>query len=198
MLDGFPIYGPYNAKNKLATPCWKKRDYSASSPTGCSDGARSCVLVDQFDYTQGVLDLNSSQFGPSLTGTVSTQSGNVISAETGIYYQDYYYDSVCYEEGAAEALDAYNGHDHDDLGYHYHVTIDGEGSGVFPFHIGPKYRGCTASTTTSTASTSDALNKMRAGKKHLQGPPPPQSSSVCCGSISVGMCSQTSMCAAVK
>lgn len=53
MLDGYPIYGPYQSTNTLAVSCWKKRDYSSSSTTGCSDGTRSCQLVDQWDYTKG-------------------------------------------------------------------------------------------------------------------------------------------------
>jgi hypothetical protein len=53
MLDSYPIYGPYQASGQLAVSCWQKRDYSATSATGCSDGKRSCQLNDQWDYTQG-------------------------------------------------------------------------------------------------------------------------------------------------
>lgn len=49
-------------------------------------------------------------------------------------------------------LDEYNGHEHGDLGYHYHVTIDADGAGVFPYLSGPKYRGCLTASTASAAA----------------------------------------------
>ena len=43
--DGYPMYGPYQAANVLATSCWKPRDYSSGSATGCGDGARVANLL---------------------------------------------------------------------------------------------------------------------------------------------------------
>jgi hypothetical protein len=63
--DGYPIYGPYQAAGKLASSCWMARDYS-SAATGCSGGARTCKLTDEFDYTKGTTATSSA--GPSLTG----------------------------------------------------------------------------------------------------------------------------------
>lgn len=34
------------------------------------------------------------------------------------------------------------GHDHDGLGFHYHMTINENMAPVFPYTIGPKYYGC--------------------------------------------------------
>ena len=150
LLDSYPIYGPYQANGVLAETCWKKRDYSSNSTTGCSDGARSCQLLDQYDYTKGTVEVAA---GPSLTGTVTTQSGNVISAASGIYLEDYYFDTDCYSQNSGmvgglegnKYLDSSNGHSHGDYGYHYHTTLNSEGDFVFPYTAGPKFYGCRAS-----------------------------------------------------
>jgi hypothetical protein len=85
--DGYPIYGPYQSSGQLAVSCWQKRDYS-SPIVGCKGGARTCTFSNPLNYTQGTKDVTS---GPSLTGTVSTQSGNTIKGVSGIYKQDYFY-----------------------------------------------------------------------------------------------------------
>lgn len=161
MLDGYPIYGPYQSANTLAVSCWQKRDYSSTSATGCSDSKRSCQLNNQYDYTLGTKSVTS---GPSLTGTVSTQSGNTISAASGIYFEDYFYNSSCSARGD-KYLDSHAGHSHEPMGYHYHVTITSTGTATFPYVAGPKYYGCRSQccssrtsntcTGTSTCGTAD-------------------------------------------
>lgn len=151
--DSYPIYGPYQAANTLAQSCWKKRDYSASSATGCSDGTRSCVLVDMFDYTQGVT--TASKLGPNTTTTIYGQSSNPLSSASGIFYEDYYYDTTCGAQGGAY-LNEYNGHDHDNLGFHYHTTVDTSMRPTFPYIVGPKYYGCIRGSTCSTAISAGA------------------------------------------
>jgi hypothetical protein len=93
--------------------------------------------------------------GPSLTGTVSTQSGNTISAASGIYFEDYFFNSTCSAQGGL-CLDSHAGHSHEPMGYHYHVTIDSTGAATFPYISGPKYYGCRstccASRTSNTCS----------------------------------------------
>lgn len=145
--DSYPIYGPYQAANTLAKPCWKKRDYASTSTTGCSDGTRSCLLVNNLDPTQGVTAASSS--GPNTTTTVKTQSSNTVSSASGIYFEDYYYDSSCGAQGG-EYLNEYNGHDHDNLGFHYHTTLDSSKRPVFPYIVGPKFYGCVRGGTCST------------------------------------------------
>jgi hypothetical protein len=142
-FDGFPLFGPYQSADTVAKSCWKKRDYSASSATGCSDGKRSCILIDEFDVSKGAKPVSSSSaVGPDFTQTLQTLSQNTLLAESGIYYEDYFYDPQCTTQGT-EYLDAFNGHDHDDLGFHYHLTIDGNtGKPTFPYLTGPKYFGC--------------------------------------------------------
>jgi hypothetical protein len=141
-LDGYPLYGPYQAGGKIfAQSCWLPRDYSATSPTGCPSGERCCQLVNPYDVRAGAVDVAC---GPSTSGITETQSGNNISAASGIFVEDYYYDPSCTAKGGA-FLDAHNGHSHDDYGYHYHVTITPTGLGVFPFFMGPQYRGCRSS-----------------------------------------------------
>ena len=135
VMDGFPLYGPYSATNTLAQSCWKKRDYN-DPIVGCADGGRSCVLVDEFAASKGTTSASSS--GPSLSGNITTQSGNSVPAVSGIYYQDYYYDSTCTAGGG---LDRHNGHSHDGLSYHYHITMGSNGEPAFPYMMGPTYYG---------------------------------------------------------
>eukprot|EP01034_Spumella_vulgaris_P022776 gene22776-28938_t len=92
--DGFPVYGPYQAANSLAVSCWQKRNYAASSPTGCSGGKRTCVLKDNSDYTLGTSTASSA--GPALTGTLSAGVTYPISLASGIYYEDYFFNATCY------------------------------------------------------------------------------------------------------
>jgi hypothetical protein len=142
--DGYPVYGPWVAPDTLAVSCWKPRDYdNPTSPTGCGvAGARSCLLVDQSNPSLGTTP--AAQPGPRTDATVTSLSGNTFVATSGFYLEDYYYDAACSAQGLA-ALDEHNGHDHDGLGYHYHVTISDNGDGTynktFPYHIGPLYRG---------------------------------------------------------
>jgi hypothetical protein len=146
--DGFPIYGPYQASSVLAKSSWAKRDYSGV--TGCTDGTRSCKLKNNLDYTAGTTTVTS---GPSLTSTQTTQSGNVIAAVSGIYFEDYYYNSTMFAKGG-EYLDEHNGHDHDNYGWHYHFTVDSTATPTFPYGVGPKYYGCITSSKCSTSKCS--------------------------------------------
>ena len=142
--DGFPMYGPYHANNTVAVSCWQPRDYSASSLTGCgSDGKRTCLLIDQFDYTKGVT--TTSKPGPNVTTVIYSQSSNPVKTASGIYFQDYFYNSTCTKLGE-EYLDQYNGHDHDGYGYHYHLTADEDLNPTFPYMAGPKFYGCIQGT----------------------------------------------------
>lgn len=155
--DGYPIHGPYQSDGVLAKSCWTKRDYS-SSTTGCSDGKRSCIFVDEHDYTKGTTTATSN--GPDPSGT-TTSTTVTISAASGIYYQDYYYNSTCGNLGGAY-LNSYNGHDHDNLGFHYHVTIDTDEDDVFPYVAGPKFYGCLPSSKTCCTEI-DADNTCKKG-----------------------------------
>jgi hypothetical protein len=122
-----------------------------------------------FNYSLGTVAAGSS--GPSTTGTVSTQSGNTITASSGVYIEDYYFDADCVAQGG-EYLDAYNGHDHDNMGFHYHITLDSGMRPTFPYIVGPKFYGCqrggkcstslysassSSSSSTSTCGTSSAV-----------------------------------------
>ncbi|MFK7802857.1 MAG: YHYH protein [Anaerolineae bacterium] len=141
--DGYPVYGPWHADSELAVSCWSTRDYDdPSSATGCGvAGERSCQFVDELDISQGVVSVD---LGPSTSDSVSSLSGNVFTTTSGYYREDYYYEASCSAQGI-QYLDEHNGHDHDGLGYHYHVTVVDNGNGtyedVFPFYIGPVYAG---------------------------------------------------------
>ena len=142
--DGYPIYGPYHAKDTLAKSAWVKRNYSEVNEGGCGDGKRSCLLVDAYDLSQGVVA--TANTGPDTDEVVSSNSGNTFTVASGYYFQDYYYDSSLTAQGGAY-LDEHNGHSHDGFGYHYHSTVekDNEDNLIpsFPYNIGPSFYGKT-------------------------------------------------------
>jgi hypothetical protein len=140
--DGYPLYGPYEGNDQLALSGWEMRDYSAAtSEGGCGTaGERTCVLVDQYDISQGVVDADSD--GPTIGESVDTLSGNSIPATDGYYLEDYFYAQAAV---TGAVLDEHNGHDtNDGKGYHYHITLtedEGVLSPSFPFLIGPRFKG---------------------------------------------------------
>ena len=149
--DGYPIYGPWQESGQLAQSCWKKRDYdgenTADGGWGCmtsssdttNKGKRRCVLDNPWDPT-ATTTISSAYYGPSTSDEVVSQSGNSYTAVSGSYWEDFYYDSDCGDSNGVY-LNQYNGHDHDDLGFHYHLTVDSDGLPQFPFGIGPQFYG---------------------------------------------------------
>jgi len=135
--DGYPIYGPWQENGVYAKSSWVTRNYD-DSIVGCDDGARSCVLNDQYDVSQGTTVVTS---GPAFDETIISASQNEFIAKNGFYFEDYYWDSSL----NVNYLDQYNGHSDDERGYHYHITVaaaeDGSISPVFPYIIGPRYAG---------------------------------------------------------
>jgi hypothetical protein len=159
--DGYPIYGPWVDENVLATSAWSERDYASTSATGCSDGERSCALVDQYDISQGT---QSATQGPEFTDVVQTLSGNELVASNGYYYEDYYWNSDLTAQGGAY-LDQYNGHNDTTRGYHYHITIselNGAYVPAFPYIIGTRFAGQLEDNAVASCSTGTGM-----------GPPPP-------------------------
>ncbi|MDP5138205.1 YHYH protein [Rheinheimera baltica] len=153
--DGYPIYGPWQASGVLAISSWIARDYSADTVTGCSDGARSCALVDQYDVTKGTTTVSA---GPAFTATVSTLSGNQLTAFNGYYLQDYYWDASLTSKGGAY-LDQYNGHTDEERGYHYHVTVSRAADKLvpaFPYIIGLRFAGELHDSALANCSTGSA------------------------------------------
>ena len=162
--DGYPLYGPYQAADVLAQSCWMARDFEDSAdPLGCGgSGERTCLLVDPYDPSLGTTSTNSH--GPTTSEVVTSMSGNDFVASSGFYYEDYYYDAECYLQGAPH-LDEHNGHEHDDLGYHYHITLS------FPYFTGPKLYG-TVDSSVSDASCNGVSSGGQGGGPG-GGPPPP-------------------------
>jgi len=154
--DGYPIYGPYEDDGELAVSAWVLRDYADATTTGCSDGERSCSLVDQYDISLGTEEVSE---GPAFDDIVTSLSNNEFVAENGYYYEDYYWDSTLTEAGGAY-LDQYNGHTDSERGYHYHITLtmDDEGtiSPAFPYIIGTRYAGELEDNAMATCSTSSS------------------------------------------
>lgn len=153
--DGYPIYGPWEAAGTLAKSCWMTRDYDdVNSPTGCGvAGERSCLLVDPYDMAKGTVAAAS---GPSTSDVITSMSGNPITAVSGAYFQDYYYDADCSAQGP-EYLDEHNGHETAELGYHYHTTLvettSGELDYAFPHYAGPTYAGVLQDNAIAQCST---------------------------------------------
>jgi len=154
IIDGYPVYGPYNGDSLLATSCWKKRDYS-SAITGCAGGRRTCQLVDQMNVAKGVRSLPSAHVGPAFTAKIRSKSGYLVTAANGAFLEDYYFDTSCAAAGE-EFLDASNGHDHGDHGYHYHFTA------TFPYIVGPKFHGCVSPSLCANSVCSNASISMQA------------------------------------
>jgi len=141
VADGYAIYGPWHDDGQLALSSWAVRSYDADSATGCGEaGVRDCQLINQYDASEGVEDVTA---GPSTSDVEISLSGNSFNTTAGFYFEDHYWDSELAALGGAY-LDQYNGHDHDDLGYHYHVTVTIDGdtqSPAFPYTIGPLFYG---------------------------------------------------------
>lgn len=130
--DGYPIHGPFHADNEVSESCWQLRDYSATSPTGCgADGERTCTYIDEENISLGTQTVAA---GPN-----AFDNDDAVN-EAGIYYEDFYYDAACTAQGD-KFLDEHNGHDHDDVGYHYHTSTDENLVPTFPLVNGPDYYG---------------------------------------------------------
>jgi hypothetical protein len=151
--DGFPIYGPYQSEGILAKSCWRLRDYSSGSATGCSSGSRSCQLVDEYDVSKGV---SPSVAGPSFAATIVSSNGNTVIAANGVFYEDYFFNETCSKLGD-EYLSEFNGHRHGSFGFHYHMTIDSAGDPIFPYITGPKLYGCVSTESTSVCGQTEAV-----------------------------------------
>tara|TARA_R110000744_G_scaffold30884_2_gene72973 strand:+ start:1656 stop:3242 length:1587 start_codon:yes stop_codon:yes gene_type:complete len=158
--DGYPIYGPWEEDGQLAVSAWEVRDYTSSSVTGCSDNARSCTLIDQFDASLGT---EVATQGPEFDDVVTTLSGNELVADNGYYYEDYFWNSTLTEQGGVY-LDQYNGHTDSIRGYHYHITITQENGSyipAFPYIIGTRFAGQLQDNSVASCSTGATM-----------GPPP--------------------------
>ncbi|MGZ5052991.1 MAG: YHYH protein [Methylobacter sp.] len=145
--DGYPIYGPWYADGVLAVSSWVVRDYS-DKLVGCSDGQRSCVMVDALDPSKGTVAASSVGYNLGYEASVTPSFRNgTVAVNAGAYYEDMYWDSGLAANGG-KYLDKHNGHDHDNLGYHYHITVtrasDGSLTPAFPYIVGPTYYGKTS------------------------------------------------------
>ena len=149
MLDGYPIHGKFQEAYEVTESCWKKRVYTGGVGS-CSDNLRSCILNDPFASSSGTTP--SASAGPLLSDSITTNTSNSILAESGVFFEDYYFDTTCQAQGS-KYLDVNNGHDHDSYGYHYHITSS------FPFTAGPQFYGCLdTGTCCTTANDAFSLN----------------------------------------
>lgn len=134
VADGVPLYGPWVAAGERAESCWRARDYDdPADPLGCGGtGERSCLLVDPLDPSQGTVEAEVA--GPRTDEEVTSLSSNIFVVASGYYFEDWVYDADCTDGGLAR-MDSHNGHEHDGLGYHYHMTE------TFPYFAGPIFYG---------------------------------------------------------
>ena len=126
------------------------------------------------DVSEGVSSANA---GPGLAEEVTSASGNPILAESGVYFEDYYYSSTCSAQGDAY-LDQFNGHDTEDgRGYHHHVTDDSANQTLgidyyprFPYFLGPSIYGEV--DTQDTDWRCNGVNSGGGGEGAGEGGPP--------------------------
>ncbi|MCL1125682.1 YHYH protein [Shewanella surugensis] len=142
--DGYAIYGPWHNEGVLAASSWRIRDYT-DPIVGCSDGERSCLMVNEFDPSQGTTSATTTGYDLGYPYTLQPDfRGGTIYLNAGAYYQDMYWDETLANQGE-QYLDVHNGHDHDQLGYHYHITVtrdeEDELTPAFPYIIGPTFYG---------------------------------------------------------
>ncbi|WP_298769650.1 YHYH protein [uncultured Shewanella sp.] len=142
--DGYAIYGPWHAQGILVTSSWRIRDYQ-DPLVGCSDGERSCLMVNELAPSQGTMPASTIGYDLGYPYTLQPPfRGGTISLDAGAYYQDMYWDETLMTQGE-HVLDVHNGHSHDELGYHYHITVtrsdNGKLSPAFPYIIGPTFKG---------------------------------------------------------
>jgi hypothetical protein len=137
--DGYAVHGPVTGGPGVARSCWKKRDYSAGSPTGCGvNGARTCLMANPEDINSGTVPAPSP--GPSTSAT-AVVDGQTITLASGVYIEDYVFDPACPAQHP-DNLDKHNGTDRDGFGlYHYHMTQEFQTAIGFPNGPGPTYRG---------------------------------------------------------
>ena len=163
--DGYPIHGPHHDGDTLASSCWMMRNYDDPGDlTGCGGtGERSCVMVDPMDPGAGTTDAEAE--GPATSEVVESLSGNLFSGSAGLYFEDHYFSAPC-EAAGGEHLDEHNGHTHDDLGYHYHVTFS------FPYMPGPTLYGEVIDEQVSCSGTQQGGPGGGPGGGNGGGPPP--------------------------
>ena len=104
----------------------------------------------------------AAQPGPPFNFSVTTLSGNAVSSDAGIYIEDYFFNSTlvysltlastyihtcihlrCAAQGG-QYLNQFNGHDHDHLGFHYHLSVDDHGAATFLYGPSLQFYGCTS------------------------------------------------------
>jgi hypothetical protein len=152
VADGYPIYGPWVATGVLAKSTWVKRNYDDdNADSGCGRaGLRTCLLDDPLAVARKRTTISSA--GPSTSDTVVVASENSFIAESGFYYEDYYWDESLSNLGG-EYLDQHNGHSDPVRGYHYHLTVDSQGKAVFPYTVGPSFYGKLPARAASSCAT---------------------------------------------
>lgn len=118
-FDGFPIYGPYGYSNA---------NDASSSIKLIESGYELRNITQRHSLPDGTT-LSASEYGPNVNG----------SFPLGIYIEDY-------EFTDAGDLDEYNGRtcvtpEFPNGTYAYFVTMESDGTPVFPYYIGTSYYG---------------------------------------------------------
>ena len=73
---------------------------------------------------------------------------------------DYFFNSTCFAVDQRHmSLNEVNGHEHDDLGFHYHLSTDSNHSPAFPFS---SFFGCMGGDIFD--STSDSRHRILSGE----------------------------------
>jgi len=149
-FDGNPVYGPYGYSTcgtGAATSGVRRIESSYALRT---DNTTTRTSLPAWAQTyQGITTLTSSQYGPAVSSTYPL----------GRYIEDY-----AYTAGSGD-LDQFNGRfcptpDFPNGVYAYYVTINANGTGAFPYYLGPDFANTVSggNTTTITESTTTYYN----------------------------------------
>lgn len=143
--DGYPIYGPYGYSdpNDLSSPIrrmisgYQIRDGSNGS-TDLNTTGRTTLPIWAANAQGRNATLSTNQYGPAV---------NTLSYTLGHYIEDYAYKgNLGLNFGSDFDLDLYNGRfcktpDYPEGTYAYFITIEADGTPVFPYNIGRWYYG---------------------------------------------------------
>ncbi len=131
-FDGFPIYGPYAYTNTNGTGAIKRMTPSYAVTTATTRAS-----------------------GPAMSTAVTI--GGVAST----YYAGTFLEDYIYTAGSGD-LDQYNGRfcitpDYPAGTYAYFVTVDGSGTPVYPYVLGPQYYGTVTAGNTGPGGGSNTV-----------------------------------------
>ena len=186
--DGFPLYGPYgysdptdaNSTVRRMVSGFQKRDGTNGS-TNLSTTGRVSIPTWSLTYqTATTTTLNTENYGPDVDEQINWDiyGEEFEHAELGRYLEDYaykgnltgldFYEGVAidgaYTEGSDFDLNLYNGRfcvtpEFPDGIFAYFITIESDGSPVFPYVLGREFFGEVTAESVTTVDDSETITE---------------------------------------